>query len=158
MCQHQHRGDKNRLTKTLNRVRLYRWFRYFQQGFSLLSLPISLVSTATIFYYLMIDHFTVLKNIFPQFIYFLGVGALGFVPIAVVLGWYYTKRSNVYGSEQVLLTEVNPLNIHSSRVGYEVQLATLKKLDVELSPELMSELTNIVSFWQQLDKEKRWRP
>jgi hypothetical protein len=130
-----------------NSIFLSRCFQYFQQGFALLSLPISLVSTATIFYYLLIAHFTFFHVIFPEFIYFLGIGALIFIPTATTLGWYYTKRSKVYGSQVALLTEVNPLGVHSTRLQMEQQIDVLKALGIQPTDEYL-----------KLDDEKRWRP
>jgi len=138
----------------VNSVVLSRCFQYFQQGFNLLSLPISLVSTATIFYYLLIAHFTFFHTIFPEFIYFLGIGATVFIPVAVTLGWYYTKRSRVYGSQVALLTEVNPLAVHSTRLQMEQQIDILKALNLQPSTEYLK----LTEFWKQLDNEKRWRP
>ena len=135
-------------------VTLARCFQYFQQGFNLLSLPISLVSTATIFYYLLISHFAFLHIIFPNFIYFLAGGAAVFIPAAIMLGWYYTKRSKIYGSQTVLLTEVNPLAVHSSRLQMEQQIEILKALHLQPT----NEYVKLAGFWQKLDDEKRWRP
>jgi len=137
----------------MNNVRVYRWFRYFQQGFNLLNLPISLVSTATILYYLLIAKFSIFHYIFPEFVYFLTIGVLTFVPLSILIGWYYTS-SKVYGSEMALLTEVNPLGVHNSRLQMEQQLEILKALNITPAPEYL----RLTEFWRSLDDKKRWRP
>lgn len=138
----------------MNSVFLSRCFSYFQQGYNLLSFPMSLISFATVIYYLLIDHFAILKVIFPAFTYFILIGAIIFIPLSSGIGWFYTKRSRVFGSQQVLMTEVNPLTVHSSRLQMEQQMEILKALQLEPSAEYV----RLTEFWQRLDDAKRWRP
>jgi hypothetical protein len=138
----------------INSVKVYRWFRYFQQGFSLLGLPLTIINFATIFYYLLVEKIPTLISVFPNYIIFLASSLIVFLPLSILLGWYYTKRSKVYGSEMVLLTEVNPLGVHSSRLGCEQQLDILKALNIEPNPEYLK----LADFWRKLDEDKRWRP
>ena len=117
-------------------------------------MPLSVINFATIFYYLLVEKVSALTSLFPSFTFFLVASILIFTPLSTALGWYYTRRSKVYGSEMVLLTEVNPLTVHTSRLAVEAQIRTLEAVGVTPSQEFR----NLLDFWVKLDNEKRWRP
>ena len=78
-------GEKPNIFPT--KTKLYRWFRYFQNGFALLSLPLSVINFATIFYYLLVEKVSALTSLFPSFTFFLVASILIFTPLSTALGW-----------------------------------------------------------------------
>lgn len=134
--------------------RVYRFFQYFSEGLSFLSLPLSILNFITVIYYLLIGNIAFLKWMFPSFLLFIVSSLVILIPLAIGIGWLRMKRSLFYGIQGVVMTESNPLTVHSSRVLYEMELAMLIKLKVKPSAEYM----RLLEYWRSLDKEQNWRP
>ena len=64
---------------------------YFQTGYGIVNLPLSLLSFATTTYYLMVNNIPALKAIFPRFELFLLLGVIGGVPLTIFVGWLYIR-------------------------------------------------------------------
>jgi len=85
------------------------WF-YFQKGYATyLNLPIALISVATTLYYLAIRSLPFLEKIFPKFHYFLLIFP-AIYPIGVFLGWFHYRKSQIFQTEQEVITKSNPFS------------------------------------------------
>ena len=135
-------------------IRLYRWFRYFQDGFGYISIPIAIVNFLTVFYYLLVSKVAFLQVIFPDFIIFT-IAVIGvFFPLSAGVGWWHIKKSQMYESENILMTENNPIAVYGNRVTMEMQRETLKALNISPSQEF----NHLLAYWQRLDEKIKWRP
>ena len=132
----------------------YRFFQYFSEGLSFLSLPLSVVNFVTVVYYLLVGNVSVLKAAFPSIEIFTVVSLGVLVPLAIGTGWVRMKRSLFYGEQSVVMTESNPLAVHGSRVLYDMELLMLNKLNIEPSVDFV----NLLEYWRRLDKAQDWRP
>ncbi len=84
------------------------WF-YFRNGWSTyFAFIFAAINTLTVTYFLAIEKYPVLNEIFPTFIhYVIIVGAIG-VPFLVIIGYVHFKRSSALRSEADIQMEVNP--------------------------------------------------
>ena len=77
------------------------WTTYF-------ALIFSVVNTFTVTYFLAVDEFPILKELFPHFgDYVISLIIIG-IPVLVLVGYLHFRRSNAYGSEAEIVTESNP--------------------------------------------------
>ena len=85
----------------------HNWLFLFQQGYSLISLPLALFNFASISYYLVVVNFDVFKTVFPSFpIFFVFRVLVG--PISCILiGLAYIK-SPYYRANYEIATSANP--------------------------------------------------
>ncbi len=88
---------------------LFRTWFYFRQGWSTyFAFIFAAVNTLTVTYYLAIDEYPLLTDIFPTFlIYVLVVVGIG-IPILVFVGYVHFKRSNAFKAEADINIETNP--------------------------------------------------
>lgn len=135
-------------------VRIYRWTRYFQDGFSYLSYPITLINFLTIIFYLLLDKVPWMKILFPHFIIFALVSITILLPLSAFIGFLHIKHSRMYEAENVLMTENNPISVHTSRVYLDNQVLFMSAVGVEPTKEFME----IHAYWKRLDEKIRWRP
>ena len=84
------------------------WF-YFRSGWSTyFAFIVAAINTLTVTYFLAIERYPVLNDIFPTFIhYVISIVAIG-VPILVIIGYIHFKRSSALRSEADIMMEVNP--------------------------------------------------
>ena len=84
------------------------WF-YFRQGWSVyFAFIFAAINTLTVTYFLAIDNYPVLKEIFPTFaIYIIIIGAIG-IPLLTFIGYIHFKRTPSYRSESAINYESNP--------------------------------------------------
>ena len=84
------------------------WF-YFRSGWSTyFAFIVAAINTLTVPYFLAIERYPVLNDIFPTFIhYVISIVAIG-VPILVIIGYIHFKRSSALRSEADIMMEVNP--------------------------------------------------
>ena len=76
----------------LMKSKLFRILRYLWVGYaSYLAVPLSVITTLAVIYYLAIDDIPAFKSVFSHFWFFLIVSlALG-IPIACLIGWLHMK-------------------------------------------------------------------
>jgi hypothetical protein len=60
----------------------------------------------------------------------------------------------MYEAENVLMTENNPISVHTSRVYLDNQVLFMSAVGVEPTKEFME----IHAYWKRLDEKIRWRP
>ncbi len=91
-----------------NNLAFRAWF-YFRQGWSTyFAFIFAAINTLTVTYFLAIDKYPLLNNIFPSFLtYVLVVVSIG-IPILVSVGYVHFKRSNAFKAEADINIEANP--------------------------------------------------
>ena len=84
------------------------WF-YFRMGWSTyFAFIFAAVNTLTVTYFLAIENYPVLKEVFPTFIiYIIIIVGLG-IPILTLVGYVHFKRTPSYRAEATVMYETNP--------------------------------------------------
>ena len=84
------------------------WF-YFRMGWSTyFAFVFAAVNTLTVTYFLAIENYPVLKEVFPTFtIYIIIIAGLG-IPILTLVGYVHFKRTPSYRAEATVMYETNP--------------------------------------------------
>jgi hypothetical protein len=137
----------------ITKLRMYRWFRYFQDGFSYLSYPLTVVNFMTITFYLLIETIPFLKALFPHFAVFALVIIIVIGPLSTIIGWLHIKRTKFYGAETVVLTEANPLAVMANAMYCQNTLVIMKKLGIKPSGEFL----RYSEYWKKLGGRLDWR-
>ena len=112
------------------------WF-YFRQGWSVyFAFIFAAVNTLTVTYFLAIDNYPFLKDIFPSFIHYIAVIVLIGIPLLVLVGYAHYKRTASFKAEADIHIEANP---HLRRIltNSEFMLSMSLQLS-ELSMKLMN--------------------
>ena len=84
------------------------WF-YFRMGWTTyFAFIFAAVNTLTVTYFLAIENYPVLKEVFPTFIiYIIIIAGLG-IPILTLVGYIHFKRTPSYRAEATVMYETNP--------------------------------------------------
>ena len=112
------------------------WF-YFRQGWSVyFAFIFAAVNTLTVTYFLAIDNYPFLKDVFPSFIHYIAIVVLIGIPILVLVGYAHYKRTASFKAEADIHIEANP---HLRRIltNSEFMLSMSLQLS-ELSMKLMN--------------------
>ena len=139
------------------------WF-YFRQGWSVyFAFIFAAVNTLTVTYFLAIDNYPFLKDIFPSFIHYIAVIVLIGIPLLVLVGYAHYKRTASFKAEADIHIEANP---HLRRIltNSEFMLSMSLQLS-ELSMKLMNnekltsdEMNNLkqlqIEFQKQIDDRR----
>ena len=90
---------------------LFRLWFYFRNGWgTYFAFIFAAINTLTVTYFLAIDNYPVLNQLFPTFVhYVLTISAIG-IPILVAVGYIHFKRSLAYSAEADIVTEAHPYN------------------------------------------------
>ena len=84
------------------------WF-YFRMGWSTYFVFfLGAVNTLTVTYFLAIDNYPALKNIFPTFEQYVVIMVLVGIPMLIMLGYAHYKKTKAFRSEMDVLIESNP--------------------------------------------------
>ena len=136
----------------------FRLWLYFRQGWTTyFAFVFAAINTLTVTYFLAIENYPFLSQIFPSFImYILTVAAIG-LPLLVVIGYVHYKKSPAYRSEADIGIESNP---HERRmlVNSETMLgmtSQLLNLMIKISEEQKlseSEKKSILKIQDDLSK------
>lgn len=81
---------------------------YIKLGMVIGVLPFAFLSYASTIYYLAVVDISLFYQVFPSFKEFLVVSAVSLGIYFGVLGYFYTKRSWLFKTDQEILTEANP--------------------------------------------------
>ena len=111
------------------------WF-YFRQGYGLyFAFLFAGINTLTLTYFLAIENYPLLQDVFPSFVHYViilvGIG----VPVLVTVGYLHFKRTPAYRSETGIMQETNPYarrNLINSEMNLQINLEVLKII-IELS-------------------------
>ena len=136
----------------------FRLWLYFRQGWTTyFAFVFAALNTLTVTYFLAIENYPFLSQIFPSFImYILTVAAIG-LPLLVVIGYVHYKKSPAYRSEADIGIESNP---HERRmlINSETMLgmtSQLLNLMIKISEEQKlseSEKKSILKIQDDLSK------
>ena len=84
------------------------WF-YFRNGWSTyFAFIFAAVNTLTVTYFLAIERYPFLNEIFPTFPHYIIVICMIGIPVLILIGYVHFKRSSAYRSEADISIEVNP--------------------------------------------------
>ena len=119
-----------------NNVGFRGWF-YFRQGWSVyFAFIFAAVNTLTVTYFLAIDNYPFLKDIFPSFIHYVAVIVLIGIPLLVLVGYAHYKRTASFKAEADIHIEANP---HMRRILTNSEFMLTMSLQLsELSMKLMN--------------------
>ena len=112
------------------------WF-YFRQGWSVyFAFIFAAVNTLTVTYFLAINNYPFLKDVFPSFIHYVAILVLIGIPLLVLIGYAHYKRTPSFKAEADIHIEANP---HMRRIltNSEFMLSMSLQLS-ELSMKLMN--------------------
>ena len=139
------------------------WF-YFRQGWSVyFAFIFAAVNTLTVTYFLAIDNYPFLKDIFPSFIHYVAVIVLIGIPLLVLVGYAHYKRTASFKAEADIHIEANP---HLRRILTNTEFMLSMSLQLsELSMKLMNnekltsdEMNNLkqlqIEFQKQISDRK----
>ena len=112
------------------------WF-YFRQGWSVyFAFIFAAVNTLTVTYFLAIDNYPFLKDVFPSFIHYVAILVLIGIPLLVLIGYAHYKRTPSYKAEADIHIEANP---HMRRILTNSEFVLSMSLQLsELSMKLMN--------------------
>jgi hypothetical protein len=122
------------------------WF-YFRLGWATyFAFLFAAINTLTVTYYLAIEKYPVLFEIFPTFLqYVFVVGIIG-IPILIIIGYVHYKKSPAYKSEADVMIEANP-HAHRMLINSETMLG--------MTLELLNLITKISNNEKLSDVEKK---
>jgi len=84
------------------------WF-YFRQGWSLyFAFIFAAINTLTVTYYLAIEKYPILYNLFPTFGHYIIIITSVAIPLLAFIGYVHYKRSPAYKAEAAVAYESNP--------------------------------------------------
>ena len=120
------------------------WF-YFRQGWSVyFAFIFAAINTLVVTYFLAIDNYPILKEIFPTFeTYLIIIITIG-VPLLVFVGWIHYKRTHAYRAEATVMIESNP---------FTSRLLVNSDLTLKLNTKLM-ELILKIAEGEKISKEE----
>ena len=133
------------------------WF-YFRQGWSVyFAFIFAAINTLTVTYFLAIENYSFLKEVFPSFIHYVILVSVIGIPCLVFIGYAHYKRTPSFKAEADIQVEANP---HFRRIlqNTEVLLPSCVKL-TELMIKLSEnkkltdkELEEVSKLQNQLNK------
>ena len=95
------------------------WF-YFRQGWATyFTFIFSAINTLTVTYYLAIDKYPLLKEIFPTFVNYVAIMAAIAIPLLIIAGYIHYKKSSAFKAEADINIEANP---HLRRILVNTEL------------------------------------
>ena len=111
------------------------WF-YFRQGYGLyFAFILASVNTLTLTYFLAIERYPVLNEVFPSFIHYVIIAVSIGIPLLITVGYLHYKRSAGFRAEAGISNETNPYarrNLVNSEMNLQINLEVLKII-IELS-------------------------
>ena len=138
----------------------FRGLYYFRHGWGNYSAFIlSALSTLTITYFLAIENYPPLENIFPTFTHYaLIIGGI-LIPILVIIGYIHWKKSGAIKAEIDISYEVNPyitrvivdselmlrLNLKLEKILKFIEKGTISKEELTELKELQNELNEFIN-------------
>ena len=87
----------------------FRFWYYFRTGWqTYFAFIFAAINTLTVTYFLAVENYPVLKEVFPTFIHYIVILLLVVVPILIFIGYAHFKRTSAYSSEADVVIESNP--------------------------------------------------
>ena len=115
----------------------FRGWYYFRQGWSVyFAFIFAAINTLTVTYFLAIENYPVLKEVFPSFIHYIVIVVLVGIPLLVLIGYAHYKRTASFKAEADIHIEANP---HMRRILINTEFMLSMSLQLsELSMRLMN--------------------
>ena len=93
----------------MKRNRGYRGWFYFRQGWSVyFAFIFAAINTLTVTYFLAIENYPFLKEIFPSFLHYIIIVPVIGIPSLVLIGYAHYKRTASFKAEADINIEANP--------------------------------------------------
>ena len=141
----------------------FRGWYYFRTGWSVyLAFIFAAINTLTVTYFLAIDNYPMLKEIFPSFLHYIVIVSMVSVPLLVLIGYAHFKKTASYKAEADIAIEANP---HWRRIlqntevllpAYAALLELVVKLskNEKLSEDEMAQISNLKNSLDEHIKER----
>ena len=127
---------------TKKRLFFRAWY-YFRQGWSTyFAFIFAAINTMTTTYYLAVNRYPPLLEIFPSFTVYVGFFTLIGIPILIVIGYLHYKKTAAYTSEAEIIVESNPYHYRLPRDGWNTEV---------VFPLYMT-ITNMMIKWSKNEK------
>jgi len=85
------------------------WF-YFRMGWTTyFAFSFAAINTLTVTYFLAIDSYPILKEIFPTFIVYVAIVVTVGIPVLITIGYVHYKRTPSFRAEAPVQVESNPV-------------------------------------------------
>ena len=120
------------------------WF-YFRQGWSVyFAFIFAAINTLVVTYFLAIDNYPILKEIFPTFIVYITIVVTIGIPLLITVGYLHFKRSPAFRAEANIMLESNP---------FTRRVLVNSELTLKLNTKLM-ELILKIAEGEKISKEE----
>ena len=141
----------------------FRGWYYFRTGWSVyLAFIFAAVNTLTVTYFLAIENYPVLKEIFPSFLHYIVIASVVGIPFLILIGYAHFKRTASFRAEADINMEANP---HWRRIlqntevllpSYVTLLELVVKLskNEKLSEDEMAQISNLKNSLDEHIKER----
>ena len=142
----------------------FRGWYYFRTGWSVyLAFIFAAVNTLTVTYFLAIDNYPVLKEIFPSFLHYIVIASVVGIPFLILIGYAHFKRTASFKAEADIMIEANP---HWRRIlqntevllpSYVALLELVVKLskNEKLSEDEMAQISNLKNNLDEHIKKRK---
>ena len=138
------------------------WF-YFRQGWATyFAFLFAAINTLTVTFYLAIEKYPLLSNIFPTFLHYVIILSGIAIPLLIVVGYAHYKRTPSYLAETAVQMETDPFRRRIMVNGEISVLLNFKLIEIilniykneKLSQEQLDEITKIHDSLSKLVKER----
>ena len=121
----------------------FRFWYYFRTGWqTYFAFIFAAINTLTVTYFLAVENYPILKEIFPTFIHYIVILLLVLVPTLICIGYAHFKRTSAYSSEADVVIESNPYYYKLPPRGYWMTAVM----------PLFVQLTNMMIKWSNNEK------
>jgi len=121
----------------------FRSWYYFRMGWSTyFAFIFAAINTLTVTYYLAIEKYPGLEEIFPNFIQYVVIVTVIGIPLLVVIGYAHYKRTKAFQSENDILVESNPYQrrtIVNTEIILQINLKVIELLLKQSKNEQLNE-------------------
>ena len=138
------------------------WF-YFRQGWATyFAFIFAAINTLTVTYYLAIENYPFLNNLFPTFIHYVVIIALIGVPLLIAIGYAHFKKTPSYRAETDVTMETDPYRrrmVVNSEISVTLNLKLTEMLlkllkNEKLTKEQVDEINHLKNILSTLVKER----
>jgi hypothetical protein len=101
----------------------FRAWYYFRQGWSVyFAFIMAAINTLTVTYFLAVENYPILKEVFPSFIHYIIIVAVIGIPLLVFIGYVHYKRTAAFSSEADVIAEAHPYNYKLPPKGWNQEV------------------------------------
>jgi len=95
----------------MTKVRPFRYWFYLRQGYAIyFTFIFASINVLTVTYFLAIENFPGLKELFPSFVNYVGTAIIIGIPVLILVGYIHFRRVPAYKSEMEVGVQSNPYN------------------------------------------------